>query len=42
MTVINPTLHHVNLETTRLPEMMDWYGLVIGATVTHQFEGGAG
>ena len=23
----HPTLHHVNLKTTRLPEMIDWYGL---------------
>lgn len=40
-TVINPILHHVNLKTTRLQEMIDWYGLVIGAGVTHQFDGGA-
>jgi catechol-2,3-dioxygenase len=36
-----PTLHHVNLKTHRLKEMIDWYGLVIGTTVTHQFNGGA-
>ena len=39
--VANPTLHHVTLKTTRLQEMIDWYGLVTGAVVTHQFEGGA-
>src|ERR1700736_3729899 len=39
--VANPTLHHVTLKTTRLQEMVDWYGLVAGADVTHQFEGGA-
>jgi catechol-2,3-dioxygenase len=26
----NPTLHHVNLKTTRLREMIDWYGAVVG------------
>lgn len=39
--VISPTLHHVNLKTTRLQEMIDWYGLVVGAEVTHQFPAGA-
>jgi catechol 2,3-dioxygenase len=37
----NPILHHINLKTARLQEMIDWYGLVIGTEVTHQFEGGA-
>jgi catechol 2,3-dioxygenase len=37
----NPTLHHDNLKTTRMQEMIDWYGLVIGIEVTHQFAGGA-
>jgi catechol 2,3-dioxygenase len=36
-----PVLHHVNLKTVRLQEMIDWYGLVIGTTVTFQFAGGA-
>lgn len=36
-----PKLHHVNLKTTRLQEMIDWYGKVIGTEVLHQFEGGA-
>lgn len=26
-----PTLHHVNLKTTRMSEMIAWYGKVIGA-----------
>jgi catechol 2,3-dioxygenase len=39
--VINPTLHHVNLKTNRLDEMIQWYGTVIGTTVTHRFAGGA-
>src|SRR4051812_19839188 len=29
--VLPPTMHHVNLKTTRLQEMIDWYGKVIGA-----------
>lgn len=37
----NPTLHHVNLKTIRLQEMIDWYALVVGIEATHQFEGGA-
>lgn len=36
----NPTLHHVNLKTTRLQEMIDWYALVVGMEVTYQFAGG--
>jgi catechol 2,3-dioxygenase len=40
-TIPRPVLHHVNLKTTRLQEMIDWYGLVVGIEVTHQFEGGA-
>ena len=33
---IKPTLHHVNLKTTRLKEMIDWYGVVVGTTVNLQ------
>jgi catechol 2,3-dioxygenase len=29
--VLRPAMHHVNLKTTRLQEMVDWYGTVIGA-----------
>jgi catechol 2,3-dioxygenase len=39
--LIRPVLHHVNLKTNRLQEMIEWYGLVVGTTVTYQFEGGA-
>ncbi len=39
--VTRPKLHHVNLKTTRLGEMIDWYGVVVGAGVTFQFQGGA-
>jgi catechol 2,3-dioxygenase len=41
ITILRPALHHVNLKTTRLQQMIDWYGLVVGIEVTHQFEGGA-
>ena len=34
--IIKPTLHHVNLKTTRLKEMIDWYGVVVGTTVNLQ------
>ena len=36
-----PTLHHLNLKTTRLSEMIDWYGTVLGMDVVHRFERGA-
>lgn len=35
--LIKPTMHHVNLKTTRLQEMIDWYGLVVGAKPNFQF-----
>ncbi len=34
------SLHHINLKTSRLQELIDWYGVVVGATVT--FQGAAG
>jgi catechol-2,3-dioxygenase len=37
----NPVLHHINLKTTRLQEMIDWYGTVVGTTATFQFPVGA-
>jgi catechol-2,3-dioxygenase len=36
-----PVLHHVNLKTTRLQEMIDWYGRVVGSKTHFQFGGGA-
>jgi len=39
--VRRPALHHVNLKTTRLQELIDWYGEVIGAEPNFQFAGGA-
>ena len=40
-TVLKPTLHHVTLKTTRLLEMIDWYGQLVGLKPSYQFEGGA-
>jgi catechol 2,3-dioxygenase len=39
--VLTPPLHHVNLKTIRLQEMIDWYGTVVGLKPTFQYEGGA-
>lgn len=36
-----PTLHHVNLKTTRLQEMIDWYGTVCGMEAVHVADVGA-
>src|SRR6516225_9492299 len=33
MPVIKPALHHVTFKTTRLAEMMAWYGTVLGGTI---------
>jgi len=40
-TVIHPKFHHVNLKTTRLQEMIDFYSALVGAEVLHQYELGA-
>jgi catechol 2,3-dioxygenase-like lactoylglutathione lyase family enzyme len=40
-TMKHPKLHHINLKTTRLQEMVDWYGKVVGAEAVFQFPGGA-
>jgi catechol 2,3-dioxygenase len=39
--VIRPTLHHFNLKTMRLQQMIDWYATVVGMTSNYQFPGGA-
>ena len=39
--VIHPTFHHVNLKTTRLQEMIDFYKALVGAEVVFQDEVGA-
>jgi catechol 2,3-dioxygenase len=36
-----PVLHHINLKTTRLQEMIDWYGTVVGTEPNFQFPAGA-
>lgn len=38
---IRPALHHINLKTTRVHEMTDWYRVVVGAEVVFQNEIGA-
>ena len=38
---LQPTLHHVNLRTTRQAELIGWYGTVVGLTVVHEFPMGA-
>jgi catechol 2,3-dioxygenase len=39
--IIRPQLHHIQLTTTRLEAMIDWYGVVLGLTPTFVFPGGA-
>jgi catechol 2,3-dioxygenase len=39
--VIHPKFHHVNLKTTRLQEMLDWYAVVVGTEVRFQNAFGA-
>ncbi len=39
--VARPTLHHINLKTLRLQEMIDWYATVLGMEVQYLFPGGA-
>jgi catechol-2,3-dioxygenase len=41
MAVISPKFHHVNLKTTRLDEMVDWYSKVVGAEVIFKYDMGA-
>ena len=40
-TVIHPTFHHLNFKTTRLQEMIDFYGTLVGAEVIFRDEVGA-
>ena len=40
-TVIHPQFHHVNLKTTRLQEMIDYYRTLVGAEVVFQDQVGA-
>jgi len=41
MAIIRPTLHHLNLKTTRLQDMIEWYGAVVGMKPNYHFPGGA-
>lgn len=41
MSTIKPALHHVTIKTTRIDEMIAWYGLVIGAQVQFRDSGAA-
>jgi catechol 2,3-dioxygenase len=36
--VIRPSLHHVTMKTSRLDEMIEWYGLVLGTQVQFRNE----
>jgi catechol-2,3-dioxygenase len=38
---VRPSLHHVNIKTSRLDEMIKWYGLVVGTQEQFRFETGA-
>ena len=40
-TLALPVLHHVNLKTIHMQEMIDWYATVVGLTTVFQFPGGA-
>ncbi len=39
--MVSPVLHHVNLKTTRLDEMIAWYGEVTGLQPNHRAQIGA-
>ncbi len=39
--VIHPKFHHLNLKTTRLQEMIDYYSVLVGVEVIHQDDVGA-
>lgn len=38
---VKPILHHFNLKTARLYEMIEWYSTVVGMTANYHFPGGA-
>lgn len=39
--MVRPAFHHVNLKTTRLQELIDWYATVVGTEVVFQDSTGA-
>ncbi len=41
VTITQPILHHINLKTRRLHEMIEWYGTVVGMKANYWFPGGA-
>jgi catechol 2,3-dioxygenase len=41
MDIIKPAFHHVTFKTTRLSEMVAWYGRVVGASPNFQDSGNA-
>jgi catechol 2,3-dioxygenase len=36
-----PVMHHINLKTARLQEIIEWYGSVVGMTPNFRWDGGA-
>ncbi len=40
-TISRPILHHINLKTRRLDEMIKWYSTVLGMKPNYYFPGGA-
>lgn len=40
-TTLCPKLHHVTMKTTRMDEMVDWYGRAVGMTTNHHGPFGA-
>lgn len=34
--MIRPKLHHVTIKASRLQEMVDWYGFVLGVAIQFQ------
>lgn len=41
MQTAHPSFHHINLKTTRLDEMIEWYSTVVGAEVIFRYDLGA-
>ncbi len=39
-TIVRPHLHHVQIKTTRIEEMIEWYRVVVGAQIVQRTAGG--
>jgi catechol 2,3-dioxygenase-like lactoylglutathione lyase family enzyme len=39
MAVIRPAIHHVTIKTSRMDQMIEWYGTVVGAKVQFRDQG---